>query len=156
MAYLGTIYDKNEFAEKFTIRNNADELNIYPKPIAITQIDNASLEEILKMLNGNEYFRIEECNEIKLSVGMGINETTNYKTILGKITKTMESTGPYFRGQDGRTIGGFKVYKISPQTDIAIIVKENITSYYSEEQKNIVENKRGNIYILKKILINTK
>lgn len=150
MLYLGKKPD-GLFKSKYTVEENPETLEAWPKPIVLDKrIDSRTLEELLETLNGEGTFFIEECNEVKVSEGIGINDHSFYRTIFGEIEKSLEHEGPYFSGPNGETKGYFSFYKLVPKTNIGIVLQLTTTQWYSKIEDRVRENKTGHVYFLRK------
>ncbi len=124
----------------FILSDDSSKLSDYPKPVDVEKIPHEILEKLLLVLNEDReiteltsggkssrriYNTIKEADEISISEGASGNCVSSYKIFYGKTNEHLEKDGPYFRSIDGRTEGFFKHLKISPKTDIAIIIRRS-------------------------------
>lgn len=141
--YLGTKYEN--FEMKYVVENNSKNLSSWPKPIALDKsIDDKTLDKLLKILNEEGSFYIDEVNETKVVTGRGRMEDSGYYTIFGETEESLAHEGPFFKGPDGRTEGFFSFYNIKPKTDTAIVFQRNDIHHPTGVSK------KGTVYFLKK------
>jgi len=151
MLYLGRKWDKDEMKSTYQIMLDPKNLESFTKLLPLDKsIPVGTLDKLLQLLNGEGTYYIEEKDEITLANGVGIQDHTYYNTIFGEIEEKLEHEGPYFKGLNGETRGYFSYYTVTPKTDLAIVVKETSTMWYSKMEEKTCFTKRGEIYFLKK------
>lgn len=122
------------------------------RQIAVGDIPPEKLTEVLQIMNGEGRFSADVQEEIKICDGFGIRDSSYFRTVFGEVDKQLESEGPFFRGLNGETKGHFSHYTIKPKTNVAILIRETKSNYFSEKDGKNYESVRGEVYFLRKAM----